>query len=274
MEAAFFDLDKTVIAKASMVAFGGPLRRAGMINRRVMLRALWSGLVFHYLGAGEDRMKRFRESALRVTRGWDRATIATLVRETLTDVIDPIVYAEALELIREHQAAGRTVFLVSASPEEIVAPLGEYLGVDRTIASRAKLDELGRYTGEVDFYAYGVYKSEAVREVADELGIDLSASYAYSDSVTDLPLLRTVGHPVTVNPDRDLARVARSEQWPVLHFRHGVPLRERVVLPPPRRVALGAAMAGGVAAGAVLGWWIVARRPVPGAGRLRRPGAS
>jgi HAD superfamily hydrolase (TIGR01490 family) len=273
MEAAFFDLDKTVIAKASMVAFGGPLRRAGMINRRLMARAVWNGLVFHYLGAGEDRMRRFRESALRVTRGWERETIAALVADTLTDVIDPIVYAEALELIHEHRAAGRLVFLVSASPEEIVRPLGVYLGVDRVIASRARLDDLAGVAAEVEFYAYGPYKAEAVEAVAEEEGLDLSDCYAYSDSITDLPLLRTVGHPFAVNPDRDLARVAKLEDWPVLHFRHGVPLRERVVLPPPSRMAMGAAIAGGVAAGVVVGWWIVTRRPTGGA-RLRRPGAS
>jgi len=273
MEAAFFDLDKTVIAKASMVAFGGPLLRAGMINRRLMARAAWNGMVFHYLGAGEERMRRFRESALRITRGWERDTIATLVAETLTDVIDPIVYEEALALIREHRAAGRLVFLVSASPEEIVAPLGHYLGVDRVIASRARLVDLGRYTGEVDFYAYGPYKAVAVEAVADELGLDLASCYAYSDSVTDLPLLRAVGHPCAVNPDRDLARVAKLEGWPVAHFRHGVPLRERVTLPPPGRLATGAAVAGGVAAGIVVGWWIVTRRPAWGAW-LRRPGAS
>ena len=200
MEAAFFDLDKTVIAKASMVAFGGPLRRAGMINRRLMARAVWNGLVFHYLGAGEERMRRFRESALRITRGWERETIAALVADTLTDVIDPIVYAEALELIQEHRAAGRLVFLVSASPEEIVKPLGLYLGVDRVIASRARLDDLGRYTGEVDFYAYGPYKAEAVEAVAEELDLDLADCYAYSDSVTDLPLLALGRPPVRGEP--------------------------------------------------------------------------
>jgi len=266
MEAAFFDLDKTVIAKASMVAFGGPLRRAGLINRRLMLRALWSGLLFHHFGADEERMRQYRESALRITRGWERERIATLVAETLTDVIDPIVYAEALSLIDEHHAAGRMVFLVSASPEEIVRPLGEYLGVDRTIASRASLDEVGRYTGRVDFYAYGPHKAEAIRAAAADLDIDLAASYAYSDSITDLPLLRAVGRPHVVNPDRDLARVARAESWPILLFRHGVPLRERVALPPPGRLATGAAIAGGVAAGALVGWWIVVRRP----GRGRR----
>jgi HAD superfamily hydrolase (TIGR01490 family) len=267
VEAAFFDLDKTVIAKASMVAFGGTLRRAGMINRRLLVRAAWSGLVFQVLGADEERMRRFRESALRVTRGWDQATVRTLVHDTLTDVIGPIVYDEALSEIRSHQAAGRKVYLVSASPEEIVLPLGVYLGVDESIASRPRIDELGRYTGDVDFYAYGPYKVEAVQEVAAREGIDLSRSYAYSDSGTDLPLLRAVGHPVAVNPDRALLRAARAEGWQILTFRHGVPLRERVAMPGPGRVAWAGALTSGALVGANLGWWLLGRRPAPVLGR-------
>ena len=210
MEAAFFDLDKTVIAKASMVAFGRPLYRAGMVSRWLVARALWSQLVFQHRGADEERMRKFRESALRVTRGWDQARVSAVVRETLTEVIDPIVYDEALDLIRQHQAAGRRVYLISASPEEIVAPLALYLGVDEAIASRASLDEAGRYTGEVEFYSYGPFKALAIEQAAAERGIDLAGSYAYSDSATDLPMLEVVGHPVAVNPDRDLARVARD----------------------------------------------------------------
>ena len=273
MEAAFFDLDKTVIAKASMVAFGGPLRRAGLIDRRLLARAAWNGFVYQRLGADDERMQRFQRAASGLTRGWERDTITSLVTETLAEVIVPLVYAEAVELIDEHRRDGRLVYLVSASPEEIVAPLGRHLGIDRVIASRARLDDLGRYTGEVDFYAYGPYKAEAVEAVAAEERLDLADCYAYSDSVTDLPLLRAVGHPFAVNPDRDLARVARAEGWPVRNFRHGVPLRERVALPPPSRLVMGAAVVGGVAAGVVVGWWIVTRRPTWGA-RLRRPGAS
>ena len=239
MPAAFFDLDKTVIATPSMVAFGGPLRRAGMINRRLMVRALWSGLIFHYLGADEERMREFRESALRITRGWDQALIRSLVADTLADVVEPIVYDEALTLIRRHQAAGHRVVLISASPEEIVAPLGDYLGVDETIASRARIDDDGRYTGEVEFYAYGPYKAEAVEAIAERDGLDLEDCWAYSDSATDLPLLRAVGHPVAVNPDRALARVARDEGWPVRQFRIGVPLGARIPRPAPGRVAVG-----------------------------------
>jgi len=256
MEAAFFDLDKTVIAKASMVAFGRPLYRAGMISRWLVIRALWSQFVFQQLGADEERMMKFRESALRITRGWDQAHISAVVRDTLTEVIDPIVYDEALDLIHEHRAAGRRVYLISASPEEIVAPLALYLGVDEAIASRARLDDEGRYTGEVEFYSYGPYKAEAILEAARTHDIDLDASYAYSDSATDLPMLEVVGHPVAVNPDRELARIARDRNWEVRQFRHGVPLRERVSMPPPGRAAIGLASVTVVAVGGIAAWWL------------------
>jgi HAD superfamily hydrolase (TIGR01490 family) len=268
MEAAFFDLDKTVIAKASMVAFGPSLYRAGMISRWLVARALWSQFVFQQMGADEERMQKFRESALRITRGWDQARISAIVREALTEVIDPIVYDEALDLISEHQAAGRRVYLISASPEEIVAPLARYLGVDEAIASRAKLDDDGRYTGEVEFYSYGPFKAVAILEAAATHDIDLEASYAYSDSATDLPMLETVGHPVAVNPDRELARVARERGWEVRQFRNGVPLRERVSMPPARHTAAGAAAIVVVGAAVTTGWWLWRRRvpsPVPAA---------
>lgn len=257
--AAFFDLDKTVIAKASMVAFGRPLLRAGMISRRLLLRGMWSHLLFQRFGADEAKMQKVREQALRLTRGWEQARINTIVRETLIDVIEPIVFEEALELIRRHQAEGTRVFIISASPEEIVAPLAEYLGVDEAIASRARIDDEGRYTGEVDFYSYGPFKAEAMVEVAELEGIDLAASYAYSDSITDLPMLEVVGHPTAVNPDRELGRIAAERGWEVRHFDHPVPLRARMPMPQPRTAVLAAGLAGASLAVAAMIWW--ARRP-------------
>jgi HAD superfamily hydrolase (TIGR01490 family) len=205
-------------------------------------------------------MRKFRESALRITRGWDQAHISAIVRDTLTEVIDPIVYDEALDLINEHRAAGRRVYLISASPEEIVAPLALYLGVDEAIASRARLDTDGRYTGEVEFYSYGPYKAEAMRESAEAHDIDLAASYAYSDSATDLPMLEAVGHPVAVNPDRELARIARDRGWEVRQFRHGVPLRERVNMPRPGRTTAGVTGLAVVGLAGAAGWWWWRRR--------------
>ncbi len=261
VEAAFFDLDKTVIAKASMVAFGRPLLAAGMISRPLMVKALWSHVIFELFGADEERMRKFRESALRITAGWEQAKISAIVRDNLTEVIDPLVYDEALALIRDHQRAGRRVFIISASPEEIVAPLARYLGVDEVIASRARLDAEGRYTGDVEFYAYGPYKAEAMLDAAERLGIDLAASYAYSDSGTDIPMLSTVGHPVAVNPDRDLARTAKEREWEVQFFTNGVPLRERVSMPAPRRLAAVFTVLVALAGGLTLTWWW--RRPKP-----------
>ena len=260
MEAAFFDLDKTVIAKPSMVAFGRPLYDAGMISRWLIARAMWSNLLFHYLGADEERMRKFRESALRITRGWDQALISGVVRDALHEVIEPIVYDEALDLIREHRDAGRRVFIISASPEEIVAPLAQYLGVDEAIASRAELDADGRYTGNVEFWSYGPYKAEAIHAAAARYGIDLAASYAYSDSATDVPMLEAVGHPVAVNPDRDLARIARERGWETRRFEHGVPLRERVNMPPPGKALLVIAVVGLLGSGGVAAWWWTTRR--------------
>lgn len=254
MEAAFFDLDKTVIAKASMMAFGRPLHDAGFISRRVVARALYGQLVFRYFGADEKRMDKMREVSLRLVKGWDRSKVSALVRETLTDVIDPIVYGEALDLFAEHRDAGRRVFIVSASPEEIVLPLASHLGIDDAIASRAKVDDEGRYTGEVDYYAYGPQKAEAIRNVANDLGIDLSASYAYSDSATDVPMLEAVGHPVAVNPDRELRRVATERGWEVQRFTRTVTLK------PERHYAKPALIGGGsaalAAAGAATIWYV------------------
>jgi len=253
--AAFFDLDKTVIAKASMVAFGPPLMKAGMISRRLMLRGVWTQLLFQRFGADEARMQKFRESALRITRGWDQSVITTIVGETLIDVIEPIVFDEALHLIRHHQALGHRVFIISASPAEIVEPLAEYLGVDDAIASRARIDTHGRYTGEVEFYSYGPFKAEAMREVAERDGIDLQASYAYSDSITDLPMLEAVGHPTAVNPDRELARVSSQRDWDVRWFDQPVPLRSRVSLPESRATVITTAVATAVAGGAAVMLW-------------------
>jgi HAD superfamily hydrolase (TIGR01490 family) len=264
VEAAFFDLDKTVIAKASMVAFSGPLHRAGMLTRRTLLRAAWGQLVYAQFGTSPAKLAKLRDSVLRLTVGWDQAEIGQIVRETLVDVVEPIVYDEALELIREHRAAGRKVFLVSASPEEIVAPLAQYLGVDEAIATRAELDAEGRYTGRTERYCYGPEKVVAIAEVAERDGIDLASSYAYSDSGTDVPMLEVVGHAVAVNPDRELLRAARLHDWEVRRFANRVPLRERVPMPAPRHAALGGgAVLAAVGAGVAARWLWDRRRPPP-----------
>jgi HAD superfamily hydrolase (TIGR01490 family) len=244
-EAAFFDLDKTVIAKSSALAFGRPLRKAGMLGRRMMLKAGLGQLFYTLFGADHDQMQRVRQAMLELTRGWQRDEIEDLVEEALEDVVAPLVYAEALFLIDDHLRQGRRVFIISASPEEIVRPLAHYIGVDEVIATRAATDAAGRYTGDLEFYAYGADKAEEIQRIAAADGINLAASYAYSDSATDLPLLEVVGHPTAVNPDKELRRHAEDHGWPVLEFSRQVSLRTRLAKPVP--IISGATLAAAVA---------------------------
>jgi hypothetical protein len=148
------------------------------------------------------------------------------------------------------------VFIVSASPEEIVAPLARYLGVDAHLATRSEIDDDGRYSGRMAFYCFGPEKAVAMRAVAEAEDIDLSASYAYSDSATDLPMLECVGHPVVVNPDRDLLRAAKDNGWEVRDFTHKVRLRDRVPHPPPKPTVAVGGLAAAAAAGAGTWWWL------------------
>ena len=255
MSAAFFDLDKTIIAKSSVLAFGRPFYREGLLSKRAIVRSAYAQVIFMLVGADENKMEKLRVAMLDMIRGWNRDHVATIVREALDEVVMPIIFAEALGLIAEHQSEGRKVVIVSSAPEEVVAPLGEYLGVDEVIATRADVDTDGNYTGELAFYGYGPYKAEAIRELAAREGINLAESYAYSDSVTDEPMLRVVGHPVAVNPDKDLARVAREEGWPTMSFRRPVRLRDRVPVPPARALAVTGAVAA-AGAGVAVWWWL------------------
>ncbi|MDA8277441.1 MAG: HAD-IB family hydrolase [Actinomycetota bacterium] len=226
MKAAFFDLDKTVIAKASMLAFGRTFYNEGLLSRRTILRSVYAQFVFKYAGANEKQLTKLRETALSLTKGWERSLVSAIVAETMTEIVEPLIYKEALDLIEMHKQNGDMVFIVSASPLEIVEPLGDRLAVDGVIATESRVDEEGRYTGEVAFYAYGPYKAVAMERLAEEHGFLLSESYAYSDSYTDLPMLEAVGHPVVVNPDRVLAKLAKERNWEIKAFSNPVRVRE------------------------------------------------
>jgi HAD superfamily hydrolase (TIGR01490 family) len=245
-EAAFFDLDKTVIAKSSTLAFSRPFHRAGLLGNRSLLRASTGQLVYTVFGADHDQMERAREVMQTTTKGWPKDEVERLVSEELDTIIAPLVYAEALFLIDDHHRQGRRVFIVSASPEEVVRPLAHYIGVNEVIATRSRIDDKGRYTGDLELYAYGPGKAEAIEALAAAEGIDLSGSYAYSDSATDLPMLEAVGHPVAVNPDKELRQICEEREWPTLEFQRQVSLRTRLT----RRAPMMAVLAG-VAVGAI-----------------------
>src|SRR4051794_8456892 len=235
--AAFFDLDKTIIAKSSTLAFSKPFQAGGLISRRAVLRSAYAQFVYLVGGADHDQMEKMRRFLSELCAGWDVQTVRDIVADTLHNIVDPLVYDEAVTLIEEHHLAGRDVIIVSASGAEIVEPIGELLGVEDVIASRLAV-QAGRYTGEIQFYAYAANKAEAMRTLARRRGYDLRRSYAYSDSMTDLPMLEAVGHPHVVNPDRELRRLARDRGWPVLLFSRPVALRSRMRLPRGRRTAV------------------------------------
>jgi HAD superfamily hydrolase (TIGR01490 family) len=247
--AAFFDLDKTVIAKSSALAFGRPFYRDGLITRRDVVKSAYAQLVYRIGGADEQQMARIRDHLADLCRGWRVDQVSQIVTEALHELINPYVYAEAAALIDEHRSAGRDIVVVSTSGEEMVRPIVEQLGITDVIATRMVVRD-GQYTGEVAYYAAGPTKAEAVREMAKERDYDLASCYAYSDSISDVPLLETVGHPCAVNPDRSLRRVAAERGWPVLEFRHPVPLSRRLRDRPAVPVAAAALGLGvGVAIG-------------------------
>lgn len=213
--AAFFDLDKTIIAKSSTLAFSKPFFDQGLINRRAVLKSSYAQFFFLLSGADHDQMERMRAHIAAMCAGWDVEQVRSIVAETLHDIVDPLVFAEATELIADHKLRGHDVVVVSASGEEIVRPIAEALGADISTATRMEVED-GRYNGTVEFYCYGEGKVEAMKILAESRNYDLAQCFAYSDSMTDLPMLGAVGHPTAVNPDRALRKEAAQAGWPIL----------------------------------------------------------
>jgi len=242
--AAFFDLDKTVIAKSSTLAFSKPFFDQGLINRQTVLKSAYAQFLFLMSGADHEQMDRMRSYITNMCTGWNVEQVKSIVGETMHEIVDPLVFAEAANLIADHKLCGRDVVVVSASGEEIVAPIARALGATHAMATRMVVED-GKYTGEVAFYCYGEGKVEAIKELAAREGYALEHCYAYSDSITDLPMLEAVGHPTVVNPDRALRKESVSRGWPVVTFSKPVSLRDRLPAAPS-----GAAVATTVAVGA------------------------
>ncbi len=255
--AAFFDLDKTIIATSSTLAFSRPFFANGLISRASVIRSMYAQLAYLLGGANHDQMERMRHYLSGLTNGWEVDTVRQIVAETLHTIVDPLVYDEALELIRQHQQAGREVVIVSTSGSDVVEPIAELLGVSNVMATRLEVRE-GRYTGEIEFYAYGENKASAIREFAAREGYDLRECFAYSDSATDIPMLTAVGHPNAVNPDKPLRKEAIERGWPVLDFSKPIALRNSHARQARRAtLAVVAVGASAAAAGAVA---VVTRR--------------
>lgn len=216
--AAFFDLDRTLLRRSSALALAGSFRERGLISRWQMLRAAGWQLLFVARGASHEAVRRGAEDGLRVLAGYTPDELRELVAEAMEPVLRPLVYAEPLRLVEEHHERGERVYIVSATLQEIVDAIADDLGFDGALGTICEVRD-GRYTGRALRALHAGAKAEALREVAQDEGLDLAECTAYSDSHTDLPFLEAVGHPVAVNPDRALRKIADERSWPMLEFK-------------------------------------------------------
>ena len=235
--AAFFDLDKTLMEGSSALHFARASYRAGQLSKRQMANDVWANVRFRLKGSTDEATDALRSRVYEAIAGRRVIDLARLTPEILSGIL-PRVYPQMLDVAWRHQDAGRPVYIVTAASQEIAELLATVLVFDGGIGARSEVRD-GVYTGRPEGpFTYREGKAEAIREVAAREGIDLAESWAYSDSESDLPMLRTVGHPVAVNPDAELARVAREQAWEIMRFdRLGRRLR----------------LAGGVAAVGLLG---------------------
>jgi HAD superfamily hydrolase (TIGR01490 family) len=216
--AAFFDLDKTLMAGSSGMHFGRAAYRTGMVSRRQLLAWASDHLRYRLRGTTDERAQALLAEVRDLLAGVPEREIARMVPDLLAGIL-PRIYPDMLDEVNAHIDAGRPTFIVSAAGNELVALLARVLGMSGGIGTAYEVDADGILTGNLDGpFMYGEGKVEAMRRFADEHDIYLEASWAYSDSVSDLPMLRAVGIPVAVNPDPELARIAAEEGWRVMRF--------------------------------------------------------
>jgi HAD superfamily hydrolase (TIGR01490 family) len=244
--AAFFDLDRTLLRRSSALALAGTFRQRGLISRRQLARAAAWQLLFVLRGADHEMVRRAAEDGLLLLRGFTPEKMRALVADAMEPVLRPLVYAEPLHLVTQHRERGEPVFIVSATLQEIVEGIADELGFDGALGTICEVRN-GAYTGRAVRALHAENKASCLRELADERGFDLTACTAYSDSHTDVPFLAAVGHPVVVNPDRELRRVAGERGWPILEFGAQAYPHARRRVPPLFWAAAGAAAAGFVA---------------------------
>jgi HAD superfamily hydrolase (TIGR01490 family) len=215
--AAFFDLDKTLMEGSSGFHFARAAFRAGVVSRRQLARDAWHNVRFRLTGSTDEQVDAVRERVLASTAGVRRSRLARLGPDIMAGIL-PAVYPEMLRVAWEHQDAGRPAYIVTAASQDLAEMLARVLVLDGGIGTPYEVRD-GHYTGRLSGpFTYREGKAEAMRLLATEEGIDLNASYAYSDSESDLPMLRAVGYPVAVNPDAALERTARAEGWEILRF--------------------------------------------------------
>ncbi len=216
--AAFFDLDRTLMAGSSGLHWARAGARAGLISRRRLAADAWENIQFRLQGSTDESTARVRDRVGELIRGRRVVEFERLAPMVLAGVL-PRVYPQMLEVAYGHQDEGRPVYIVTAASHATAEMIAHVLGFDGGLGTELEEDGNGVYTGRLDGpFNYGEGKPQRMRELAEAEGISLDQSYGYSDSASDLPMLRAVGHPVAVNPDSELARVAAEEGWEVMRF--------------------------------------------------------
>ncbi len=216
--AAFFDLDKTLMAGSSGMQFARVAARHGLVGRRQLASWGIEHLRYRLRGVSDERTAEVLRGVRELLTGIAARDLERMNPEVMAAIL-PRVYPQMLDEVYAHQDAGRRTFIVSAAGSGVVEPLAAVLGMDGGVGTRYEVGEDGAFSGRFDGpFVYGPGKVEAIEAYAAEHGIDLDASYAYSDSLSDLPMLRAVGNPVVVNPDPPLAELARQEGWQTMRF--------------------------------------------------------
>lgn len=215
--AAFFDLDKTLIARNSVYAFNRYFLKNGYITPLTMTKLGIGHLSYLKRGHDIDQLEETRKQLSSFLIGHRPEELRAVAEANLDTAITPYVYAEARNLIQRHRSLGHDLYIVSASAYELVEPIAQTLGVENIVATKLQVAE-GKYTGEVDFFCRGDNKSTEIHRIADDRGYDLQQCFAYSDSATDIPMLSTVGFPIVVNPDPTLRTIAQQRSWPIQEF--------------------------------------------------------
>jgi HAD superfamily hydrolase (TIGR01490 family) len=224
--AAFFDLDKTLIPGSSLFLLARGMYARDYYRVRDILRFAWRQAMFRLSGETDKAVQQSRTATLEFVAGRPVSELREMGREIAEERIIPRVYEGITKVIEHHRAAGDLTFLCTASPQELAEIVAESLEMTGAVGSRAEVSADGRYTGRLSAQGvlHGEAKAAAVAQLAERMDIDLQESYAYSDSINDLPLLELVGHAIAVNPDGDLKRAARERGWPVYELRTRRPL--------------------------------------------------
>ncbi len=250
--AAFFDLDKTIIATSSAFAFGREFMHNGLITTSEALQMSLAKATYMIAGQSSEQMDTTRDQLAALVAGWSVDKVREIASDTMHNVVTPAIYAEARELIAFHRNAGHDVIIISASASHLVDLIAEELDIHQVVATELEVED-GRFTGEILFYCKGAAKAQAIAELAEKNNYDLAASFAYSDSATDVPMLEVVGNPVAVNPDRAMKKVALENGWEIRTFRDPVPLFQ---MPSPREISIGASIVAVISVAAAGGiWW-------------------